>query len=137
MSLHIALTLFFGYIAEKIGRKKLILYSIFSIMLFSYPAFVALNHKSLPLIILALSSFALSMACINGVMIKLMGDLFTSNVRCSGVSISFTLATAIFGGTAPTICSYLINKTGNTFSPVFFIVAVCLLALPAAFSLKE
>ena len=136
MSLHIALTLFFGYIAEKIGRKKLILYSIFSIMLFSYPAFVALNHKSLPLIILALSSFALSMACINGVMIKLMGDLFTSNVRCSGVSISFTLATAIFGGTAPTICSYLINKTGNTFSPVFFIVAVCLLALPAAFSIK-
>lgn len=137
MALLIMFTLFFGYTAAKIGRKKLILFSIISIMLTSYPAFLVLSHNSLPLVFLVLFIFALGLGCINGVMVKLMGDLFSSSVRCSGISISFTLATAIFGGTAPTTCTYLINQTGNLFSPVVLLVATCFFALLVAVSLKE
>lgn len=133
----VVLTLLLGFVAEKIGRRKLLLFGIFLLMLISYPAFVIFNYKFLPLIIAVAFVIALGMACLESVMMKLTVDSFTSGVRCSGVSISFTLATTIFGGTAPTICGYLINKTGCLFSPVLLLMAFCLLALPAAFSLKK
>jgi hypothetical protein len=69
-------------------------------------------------------------------MVEVMGDSFPSNVRCSGVSISFALAAA-FAGLAPTICGYLINVTGYLYAPVVFFVVLCLIALPVAFSLEK
>ena len=137
MALLVIFTLLWGYVAKRIGRKKMILFSIISIMLLAYPAFVVFNHKSLPMILAALFMLALCKGCMDSVMVELMGDSFTSSVRCSGISISFTLAAALFGGTTPTICGYLINKTGYLFSPVILLIVVGILALPVALSLKE
>jgi MHS family citrate/tricarballylate:H+ symporter-like MFS transporter len=34
-------------------------------------------------------------------------------VRTSGFALAYSLATAIFGGFTPALCSYLIRVTGN------------------------
>lgn len=137
MALLVVFNLLCGYAERRIGRKKMILFGIVSIMLLSYPAFVILSYRSVPLILMVIFVLSLSKACIDSVMVKYMGDSFPSGVRCSGISISFTLATAIFGGIAPTLSSYLINVTGNLFSPVILLVITGLLALPVAFFMKE
>jgi len=133
----VLLVLLLGYVAEKIGTKKMLVLGISLITLISYPAFLIFNQKFLPLIISVSFIIALGKACIYSVIIKLMGDVFTDGVRCSGISISSTLATTIFGGTAPTICGYLINKTGYTFIPVILPIVFGLLVLPIALMLKE
>jgi hypothetical protein len=38
-------------------------------------------------------------------------------VRASGFSLAFSLATAIFGGFTPAICTYLIHATGDRAMP--------------------
>lgn len=129
-------TLFFGYIAKYVGRKRLILFGIISMLLLSYPAFLVLKYKFLPLVLLVIFSFALVKAAMDSVMVELMGDLFSKGVRCSGTSISFAIA-ALFGGIAPTICGYLINKTGYVFSPLFFLLFVGLIAMFVAFTVKS
>ncbi len=137
IGLLVIFTLIIGYFAKEIGRKKLIILSIVSIIIISYPAFSILQYKCLPLILAMLTIIALCKACIDSVMVELMGDSFPKSVRCSGTGISFTLATAIFGGTAPIINGYLINTTGLLFAPIIVLAVVGLLALPVALSLKD
>lgn len=96
LGLLVVFVLCFGYVAHHIGKRRLILFGMISMMLFSYPAFMILNYKFLPLVFGVMVVFALAKASMDSVMIGLMGDLFTKGVRCSGVSISFTLATALF-----------------------------------------
>jgi len=38
-------------------------------------------------------------------------------VRTSGFSLAYSLATALFGGFTPAICTYLIHVTGNPAMP--------------------
>jgi len=38
-------------------------------------------------------------------------------VRASGFSLAYSLATALFGGFTPAICTYLIQATGNSAMP--------------------
>lgn len=134
----IIFTLLFGFTAERIGMKKLIIFSIFSIAVLTYPMFLWLTStKGIYAIIFIPIIFAICLGCIDGVIMSTMGNLFSTNIRCTGISVSFTFANAIFGGTAPTMCSYLINKTGNNLSPVFFLITACLIALPVALGLKD
>lgn len=130
-------TLFFGYMARFIGKKNLIGFSIVSILLSSYPAFAILEHRNIFLISLVVLFFAICLGCIDGVIMATMGSLFSKEVRCSGISIAFTFSTALFGGSAPAICGYLINHTGWVLSPIIFLIMVCLIGLVAVFSIKS
>lgn len=125
-------TLVFGYIERFVGKKILAVFSVVSILTFSWPAFVLLNYHSTISMWFVVLFFAVSLGSIDGVIMAMMNDLFTKEVRCSGVSIAFTFSTAIFGGSTPLICSYLINHTGWTLSPVLLLVLACLIGLPAA-----
>lgn len=125
-------TLLAGYLAEQIKPKKIIIFSILSVIILSFPLFLLLQTKNLVLIVVVQSIFALSLGCMNGVMVNVLGRSFDVKTRCRGVSIGFTLPTAIFGGLLPTLCSYLIYKTGIELVPVFFLVFISLMVLPVA-----
>jgi MHS family proline/betaine transporter-like MFS transporter len=59
-------------------------------------------------------------------------SLFEPRERFSGVSFSYNLGVAIFGGTAPMISRWLVEKTAITYSPAFylmFVSAIFLLAM--------
>jgi hypothetical protein len=60
-------------------------------------------------------------------------------VRTSGFSLAYSLATAIFGGFTPAICTYLIHVTGNRAVPGLWLsfAAVCGLSAALALSPKR
>ncbi|MCF6777290.1 MFS transporter [Thiotrichales bacterium 19X7-9] len=133
----ICFTLLFGYLAPKIGRKNLAILSIISIMLLAYPAFQLLKHGNFLLVVIAQIIFALCLSFIDGINMEMMGSRFKDYFRGRGISIGFTLSTAVFGGTAPVICSYLIHTTGSDLSPIIFLIVACIIALPFALTLKN
>jgi hypothetical protein len=49
----------------------------------------------------------------NGAMVVYLTELMPPLVRTSGFSIAYSLATAIFGGFTPAVCTYLIQVTGS------------------------
>lgn len=132
LTLLIFFTIALSLVAKKIGEKNLIIFSILSIMLIAYPAFVLLGYKSLTITYCILIVFAFCLGSIDSVIMKITGDLFLEQVRCSGISIGFTIPTAIFGGLAPSLCGYLIYKTGWTLSPVMFLIFAAIAGLVAA-----
>ena len=50
-------------------------------------------------------------------MVPFITEIMPREVRVSGFSLAFSLATAIFGGFTPAICTYLIHITGNRAMP--------------------
>src|SRR4051812_22453428 len=106
----VIMTTVVGYIAKEYHRKQWIILGIISIMLMSYPLFKLLNANSFPIILLVQFIFACGLSCVNGVVTAMAGSLFNDKIRTSGISIGTTLATAIFAGLSPTMCSLLIYK---------------------------
>src|SRR5207245_2996721 len=45
----------------------------------------------------------------NGAMVVYLTEIMPRDVRTAGFSVAFSLATAIFGGFTPAICTYLIE----------------------------
>jgi hypothetical protein len=54
-------------------------------------------------------------------------------VRTSGFSLAYSLATALLGGFTPALCTYLIHSTGNRAMPGLWMSFAAVLGLIAAF----
>jgi MFS family permease len=54
---------------------------------------------------------------------------FPAEVRFTGFALSYNVAYAVFGGTAPAIASYLVGKQGMTMAPAWYVAALCVLGL--------
>jgi MFS family permease len=55
-------------------------------------------------------------ASYNGAMVVFLTELMPREVRASGFSLAYSMATAL-GGFTPFICTWLIEKTGNQAIP--------------------
>ena len=69
----------------------------------------------------------------NGAMVVFLTEIMPAEVRTSGFSLAYSLATAIFGGFTPAISTYLIHATGNPAVPGLWLSAAALLGLIGAY----
>jgi MFS transporter, MHS family, proline/betaine transporter len=46
-----------------------------------------------------------------------LAELFPTPLRYSGLSLTYGLASALFGGTAPALAAFLVRRTGDALSP--------------------
>jgi MFS family permease len=68
----------------------------------------------------------------NGAMIVFLIELMPREVRASGFSLAYSMATAIFGGFTPMICTYLIEKTKNQAIPGAWLTVAAAISLAGA-----
>jgi MFS transporter, MHS family, citrate/tricarballylate:H+ symporter len=64
-------------------------------------------------------------------MVPFLTEIMPQEVRTTGFSLAFSLATAVFGGFTPAICTYLIHVTGNQAMPALWLSAAALCGLVA------
>jgi MHS family proline/betaine transporter-like MFS transporter len=126
-----------GYLSQVWGYHRLIIVSIFGIVISSLIAFKGLQGQIFwgNLLVFQLL-LILFFAPMNGVFIEMLVGLFPKTTRSLGVSLAWSLPPAFIGSTAPLVCSYVIHKTGWLTFPAFYIMAFGLLALPIALKLK-
>jgi MFS transporter, MHS family, citrate/tricarballylate:H+ symporter len=67
----------------------------------------------------------------NGAMIVYLTEIVPVHVRTAGFSLAYSLATALFGGFTPAICTYLIAMTGNRAVPAVWLGFSALCGLTA------
>jgi hypothetical protein len=63
-------------------------------------------------------------------------EIMPVEVRTSGFSLAYSLATAIFGGFTPAICTYLIHITGNRAIPGVWLSFAAIFGLTGALLLS-
>jgi MHS family proline/betaine transporter-like MFS transporter len=66
----------------------------------------------------------------------LLGELFPSETRGLGLSLSYTLGVVIFGGFAPYLLTWLIRVTGDPAVPGYYLAACSAITLGALLYIK-
>jgi MHS family proline/betaine transporter-like MFS transporter len=113
---------FFGYLGDKIGEKKLMMYSASFLILFPVPIMSwFLAEKTL--FSLMTSRVALSLISVGIVApcSAFLARLFATNERQTGVGFGYFLGAAIFGGTAPSLCLYFSSNLEIALFPGFYL----------------
>ncbi|WP_394835770.1 MFS transporter [Pendulispora rubella] len=121
---------FAGRLSDRVGRKPLWYASGGAILLLSVPAFLLMG-RGWGFALVGFVALGLLFSLQLGTVSATFPALFPTSVRYSGFAISYNLATSLFGGTAPLIISYLIDKTGNDLMPAFYMMATCAIGLVA------
>ena len=63
--------------------------------------------------------------------------MFPTHVRFTGFAITYNVATAAFGGTAPFVNEWLIGSTGDNLVPAYYMMAACAVGMIALVSVPE
>ena len=93
---------------------------------------VAPSRSQIALIILAVIAMYAFAASVYGPLAAWLVELFPTRVRYTSLSIPYHFGTGYFGGFLPFISSYIVAKTGDPFSGVWYTESVVALALLAA-----
>jgi len=124
-------------LSNKVGRKPVLLAATAGLTILSYPLY-KMMLGSLPYhLFIGQGLFAVFIGLFIGVTGVVMVELFDKNVRMSGVSVSFNLCFAMFGGTAPMIATWLIHTTHDNVSIAWYLSLVSLISFITVFTLPE
>jgi metabolite-proton symporter len=117
-----------GALSDRIGRRPLLIGCTVLAALTGYPALAWLvGNPSFTGLLAVELWLSFLYASYNGAMVVYLTEMMPPDVRASGFSLAYSLATAIFGGFTPYICTALIQRTGNRAMPGLWlsIAAVC------------
>jgi MFS family permease len=107
-----------GAVSDRVGRRPLLLSCTALALVTAYPmlSWLAASPSFSRLLTVELW-LSFLYGSYNGAMVVYLTELMPARVRASGFSIAYSLATALFGGFTPAICTYLIQATGNRAIP--------------------
>ena len=128
---YVAFIFISGKMSDRFGRKKMLVTACVLFVLLTVPAFMILNTAQFGLVLIAELALCFILTLNDGTLSSYLTETFPTEMRYTGFALSFNLANAIFGGTAPMISTWLIAVTGSTMSPAWYMVAVALVALVA------
>jgi metabolite-proton symporter len=107
-----------GALSDKIGRIPILIAFSLLALVTAYPAMswlVSAPSFSKFLMVELWLSFIYGFW--NGAMIPFLTEIMPVEVRTTGFSLAYSLATALFGGFTPLIATWLIHETGNRAMP--------------------
>lgn len=108
----------FGLLSDRIGRRPVYLSGAIFIGLFAFPFFWMVETKLVGVVWLAIVIGMIGHAAMYGPQAAFFSELFGTNVRYSGVSIGYQLASPFAGGLAPLIATALLEWSGGASWPV-------------------
>lgn len=127
-----------GFICDKIGRRNSFLIISGSLAVLSPLCFKALASGHLLWVISALLIFTLLSSFEQGTTSVTVAEQFSAKTRYSGVSISYNITQALFGGTAPMFAAWLAFITHNPLAPGYYVTLVAVITFCSAyFFLKD
>ena len=108
----------FAMLSDRVGRRPVYLCGAFFIAVFAFPFFWLIETGYVVLAWLAILLGMIGHSAMYGPQAAFFSELFGTNVRYSGASIGYQLASPFAGGLAPLIATALLEWSGNASWPV-------------------
>jgi MHS family proline/betaine transporter-like MFS transporter len=133
----IVLTPLAGALSDRLGRRPVLLAGSVGYLLLSYPLFVWMSQGTFLAALSGQLVSAVLTALYGGASLAAFVELFPTRTRYTGLGLSYNLAVAVCGGTTPLVATWLVNVTGSTLAPAFYLMAAALGTTLAALAMPE
>lgn len=118
-----------GLLADRFGPHKVALGSATVLAIVVLPAFVLMEAHTTGSALIGLSLYAVVVGAIGTLTPLFMVDLFPVRIRYTASAISYNLAYALFGGTAPYLATWMVASTDDGKMPGYYVVVLCALGI--------
>lgn len=125
-----------GAWSDRIGQPPLLMAGAAGLALSSYPCFLWLTSNDLPRMITAQVFLTVLVACYMGPFFAAVAGLFPTAQRYTGLSVGYNIGAALFGGTAPLIAALVIEWSGNSLAPAFYLSLCAAVSFAVAHTLR-
>jgi MHS family proline/betaine transporter-like MFS transporter len=126
----------FGAMSDRFGRRSSLFLSAAALLTCVLPLFLWLKSDPTTMTLIIVQGIVcLLVASFVGVAPAALSEIFPAEVRATGTSLVYNGAFTVFGGFAPLILTWLMQRSGGSiFAPAWYVMsaaAVALIAIPA------
>lgn len=122
----------FGYLSDRIGRKKIYMTGAALVGVFGFIYFPLLHTGSQAWVFSAIVLSLIAHAMMFGPQAALIAEAFPGRLRYSGASLGFQLGGTIAAGTAPMIARGLFTEFRSAYAIAFWMLGCAVVTLVAA-----
>ncbi|MCA8299231.1 MFS transporter [Burkholderia sp. AU30198] len=120
----------FGALSDRLGRKPVMAWGYALMLVSVYPLFVWVVHApSFFTLFTAEIVFSILSAMCLGPVSTTVAEIFPTEIRSTSVSVSYNVASTVFGGFTPFIITLLIQRTGDLLSIAYYVTFGVVLGL--------
>lgn len=123
------LTPIFGWISDKNDRLTLLSYASAGLLILAYPYMYAVNFGNAASFTLMQVLISIPTACYFSVSTVLLTELFPLQIRCTTLSLVYSIAASLAAGLPPLISDYLVHHTNMPCSPSLIIIVLSIIVL--------
>jgi MFS family permease len=128
----------FGALSDRVGRRPVYLAGAAGMALFAFPFFWLVDTRTTAGLWAAIAVGLVVHSAMYGPQAAFFSELFSTRVRCSGVSLGYQLASPFAGGLAPLIATSLLKwADGNPWPVALYLVGMSAVTLVSVWCAKE
>ena len=123
---------------DQFGYKKMVLITRILMLIAIYPAFLLIEAIPIAPVMAGVIILLTILLIFNTVpSLVLLGIIFPREFRATGLSLTYSVSTVIFGGFAQFFCSLMIKMTGSNSAPAIYIFVCGIVSLQGLLLAKE
>jgi MHS family proline/betaine transporter-like MFS transporter len=126
-----------GGLSDRFGRKPILSFGAAWVALAAYPAMHLAASGTFMGALVGQILLAIGVGIYAGAAFITMPELFPTAFRATGLSISYQVAVAVFGGTTPLVAAWLIGASGSRIAPGVYTAAAGIIGLILIQSVPE
>jgi MFS family permease len=136
-AVHLVAIPVWGAVSDRLGRKPVYLFGAVGVGLWAFAFIYLVDTENFGMTVLAVAVGLVLHAAMYGPQAAFLSELFGTNVRYSGVSIGYQLASIVAGGLAPLIAVSLYTGYDSGYSVALYVAAAALITVIAVATYQE
>lgn len=125
-----------GAFSDRVGRKPLWWFSLIAMFVLAVPMYL-LMAQGFWWALVGFAVLGLLYVPQLGTVSSMFPAMFPAHVRYLGFGVSYNIATAVFGGTAPSVNEALIGATGSSLVPAYYMMGAFVIGMIALVFVPE